>query len=44
MSTKTYDAQHRKRALMQFADNVGPDQCVLLCSLILAFSVCRLMT
>ena len=31
------DAQHTKRALMHFADNVGPDQRAHLCSIILAF-------
>ena len=37
----TYDAQCMKLALMQFADNVGPDQTVHLCNLIWAFSVSR---
>ena len=33
-----YDVQHMKRALMHI-ENVGPDQCAHLCSLIWAFSV-----
>ena len=33
------DAQCMKRALMHFADNVGPDYHAHLCSLIWAFSV-----
>ena len=36
-----YDAQHTKRALMLFGDNIGSDQHAHLCSLILAFSVCQ---
>ena len=40
-STKTYDAQHTKRDFMQFADSIGPDQRVLLCSLTSAFSACQ---
>ena len=35
----SYDTQRTKRAHMQFADNVGPDQHAHLCSLIWAFSV-----
>ena len=35
---RTYDAQHMKRALMQFADDVGPDQRANLCSQIWTFS------
>ena len=38
---KEYDEQHTKRALMQYADNMGPDQCVHLYCLIRAFSVHR---
>ena len=34
-----YVAQHTKRALMQFANNVGTDWHVHLCSIIWAFSV-----
>ena len=34
-----FDAPCMKRALMHFADNVGPDQRTHLCSLIWAFSV-----
>ena len=36
-----YDIQHTKRALMHFADNVGPDHCAHLCSLIWTFFVPR---
>ena len=36
-----YDAQTTKRALMHFADNIGPDQHEHLYSLILTFSVCQ---
>ena len=41
MSMTTYDAQCRKKALMHFADKVGPDQYAHPCSLIWTFSVCR---
>ena len=41
MMPTTYDAQLTKRALMQIADNIGPDQRVHLCSLIWAFNVRR---
>ena len=39
LSEKLYDAQCRKRALMQFVDNAGPDQPAHLRSLIWAFVV-----
>ena len=35
----SYDAQHMKRALMQFVDSIGLVQCAHLCSLIWVFSV-----
>ena len=37
----SYDAQCKKRALLHFADNIGPDHRAHLCSLIWAFSVRR---
>ena len=35
---KTYDADYMKKALMQFAENAGPDQPMYRCSQIWAFS------
>ena len=39
----THNAQGTKMALMQFADNVGQDQCAHLCRLNREFSVRRHM-
>ena len=41
ISPQKHDEQHTKKALIQFVDNVGPNQCVHLCSLIWAFFVRR---
>ena len=36
-----YDAQHMKKALTQFTDNIGPDQHAHPCSLFWVFSIHR---
>ena len=41
LSLLTDDAQCGKKAFIQFANNVGPDQHAYLCNVICAFSVCR---